>query len=295
MDLQQTRRERRAAERKAKKLELKKQRLADLAGPTPEEDALLDDIANGRFPDPCESLPEPAEDTQPASISEARLAANRANALLSTGPKSPTGKASSSRNATTTGMTTRDALLPNEDADAYHARLADFRKLYKPAGPLETALVQSIADTTWRLARVPRLEAAILTAAEHTLAAECVDQNPLIRDTMISAKAFLANERQLRNLYLQEARLRRQRDKDIADLHEAQKIRNKTERDDLEVAAKLYLAAQHDRRPFHPADHGFDFSNSDIEDFLKGVRAARIAHSTLDRDAGRAVSAGRRS
>jgi len=52
-------------------------------------------------------MPKP----QPANqISEARLAANQANAQLSTGPTSVTGKAASSLNALKTGLTGRTVL-----------------------------------------------------------------------------------------------------------------------------------------------------------------------------------------
>ena len=38
---------------------------------------------------------------------------------------------------------------------------------YKPGGPNETDLVDDLADTGWRLKRVPLLEAAILARAEN--------------------------------------------------------------------------------------------------------------------------------
>src|SRR5579863_5462974 len=44
--------------------------------------------------------------------------ANRQNSLLSTGPKTPEGKAASSRNALKTGLTGRTVLLPGDDAEA---------------------------------------------------------------------------------------------------------------------------------------------------------------------------------
>lgn len=52
----------------------------------------------------------------PQSISLNRLAANRANAPLSTGPATAEGKAKSALNALKTGLTGKTVLLPNEDA-----------------------------------------------------------------------------------------------------------------------------------------------------------------------------------
>ena len=48
-----------------------------------------------------------------------QLAANQANSQLSTGPKTPEGKATSSLNAVKTGLTGRTVLLPGDDAAAY--------------------------------------------------------------------------------------------------------------------------------------------------------------------------------
>ena len=73
-------------------------------------------------------------------------------------------------------------------------------------------------------------------------------------------------------------------EKHMAELRKTQQERIQQERRDLDVAAKLYLAAQHDRKPFRPADHGFDFSLSDIHNYLDGMRAANIARRKLQTD-----------
>ena len=51
--------------------------------------------------------------------SERQTAANRANALRSTGPKTPEGKAAVRLNAVQHGLLARDAVLPGEAADAF--------------------------------------------------------------------------------------------------------------------------------------------------------------------------------
>ncbi len=101
---------------------------------------------------------------------------------------------------------------------------------------------------------------------------------------MIELRTFLTYEKQLRNLQLQEVRLARRYEKDTAELRKMQLERDQREAIDLDVASKLYLAAKHDNKPFHPGDHGFEFSMDDIESYLEGVRAAHITRATLSKD-----------
>ena len=96
-----------------------------------------------------------------SQTSPAQLAANRANAAHSTGPITPEGKTVSSRNAVTTALTGRTILLPSDDLLAYETHLAAYAKRYQPTTHDQTVLVQSIADTDWRLARIPHLLLAL--------------------------------------------------------------------------------------------------------------------------------------
>jgi hypothetical protein len=58
--------------------------------------------------------------------SDRQTEANRRNALLSTGPKTPEGKAIAALNALKHGLLSRDALLPGEDEDALIHGSVDF-------------------------------------------------------------------------------------------------------------------------------------------------------------------------
>src|SRR5215469_2428732 len=87
--------------------------------------------------------------------SAAQATASRINGALSHGPTSEEGKATSSLNSLKTGLTGRTVLLPSEDAALYEAHLAQFQNRYQPVGDQELALVQSLADAHWRLARIP--------------------------------------------------------------------------------------------------------------------------------------------
>ena len=92
----------------------------------------------------------------------ARIEANRANAQLSTGPRTAEGKQRSAMNATRHGLTGRTALLPDEDPQAYQEFCANFRDDLKPKGTLEEQLVQTLADSKWRLNRCRAIEQSIL-------------------------------------------------------------------------------------------------------------------------------------
>ena len=70
----------------------------------------------------------------------AKRDANRQNARRSTGPKSAEGKARSSRNAVTHGLTARPA--PGEPTEAYRANLAEWVADLRPRGIVERTLAE---------------------------------------------------------------------------------------------------------------------------------------------------------
>ena len=79
----------------------------------------------------------------------------------STGPRTEAGKQRSSQNALTHGLTAASPVLATEDLAAYQLHCRQFLDEYKPATPTETQLTQELADTAWRLNRIPSLEAAL--------------------------------------------------------------------------------------------------------------------------------------
>ena len=89
--------------------------------------------------------------------SAARLAANRRNALKSTGPRTPEGKDAARRNALKHGLTAA-TIPPAEDPSAFESRAASFRQTLKPATDYHAWLVDEIAATTLRLDRARRME-----------------------------------------------------------------------------------------------------------------------------------------
>ena len=66
-----------------------------------------------------------------------QIAANKANAKKSTGPKTAEGKVISKMNAVTYGFLAECALMSTEDADEFEALRAMLLKVFKPHGKYE--------------------------------------------------------------------------------------------------------------------------------------------------------------
>ena len=98
-------------------------------------------------------------------------------------------------------------------------------------------------------------------------------QESEVRKQLIEAKIFLAYQRQLNNLSIQESRLRRQREKDMAALREHQKTRKRDQANQLYKAALQYIRAVREDRheDWEPAANGFELPIEQIE-----VRALEI-------------------
>ncbi len=93
----------------------------------------------------------------------AQILANRSNAQLSTGPRTPEGKTAAARNAVRHNLSgSTFALLPGEDPSAFDRLAAACRAEFKPRGEHEIFLVDEMIQARWRILRIRRLEAAAL-------------------------------------------------------------------------------------------------------------------------------------
>jgi len=176
-----------------------------------------------------------------------RAAVNRANALLSTGPRTDAGKQRSSLNALRHGLTAASPVLPSEDRAAFEDHRRRFFVEYQPATATESQLVQELVDTSWRLNRIPLLEADLFSQ----------DASP---QTLVPLLATLG---------LHSQRLSRQFQKSLGLLREIQSDRAERERRDLKDAAALLELHKHKGVPFEPAQHGFVFSKDTVERFAQ--------------------------
>ena len=94
--------------------------------------------------------------------SQSRIEANRRNALKSTGPTTPEGKAAVRYNSLTHGAFAADLLLPDEDAEAFRTLEAGFLQSYQPASQAEEFLVNRMILAAWRLHRLVAMESRVL-------------------------------------------------------------------------------------------------------------------------------------
>jgi hypothetical protein len=173
-----------------------------------------------------------------------------------TGPRTAAGKQRSSMNAVTHGLTSRSPVLATEDKAEYQLHCRQFLDEYQPATATETQLTQELADTAWRLNRIPHLEAALLDRAA----------NPPTEQARIDFDIVDAH-RALATLGLHYTRLSRQFQKAVGQLREIQSDRAERERHDLKEAAALLEFHKHKGLPWEPADHGFVFSKDRVEAF----------------------------
>ena len=94
--------------------------------------------------------------------SEKQIEANKRNALVSTGPLTPEGKALVSQNAVKHGIFAKDLIITAGDGkedEQEHKELLDGLILsLHPSGQMECLLVEKIAADYWRLRRVLRFE-----------------------------------------------------------------------------------------------------------------------------------------
>jgi hypothetical protein len=204
---------------------------------------------------------------QDRPVSQNRLDANRQNAQHSTGAKTPEGKEKSKMNALRNGLTGQTVLLPTDDAVAYQSFIDSLYKQWSPVNDQEKRLTQLIADTEWRIQRVAALETNIFAVGRIEQPLELFSES----EGVLHAKIHLIYEKQFKNLALQERRLRNQHKSDTTKLEQLQQDRiekakqaeqalSDEKKAIFERAIRIANKCIHLKKPFNPAEFGFEFS-----------------------------------
>jgi hypothetical protein len=236
-----------------------------VSDPTPDPRAPAPDAESAT---PAPAIPEPAPKRP---FSERRLAANRANALKSTGPRTPEGKRRSALNATRHGILSQVLHLPEEEMAAYDEFTAPYVASLAPVGQTETELARACADLQFRLHR--------LSAAEHNLFALGHEEHgdrwdtghPESHAAMTFVETLRCSKDPLATLSLYEQRLSRRFLQTLNKLHQMQKERKALEQEQLK---QLYMMSLHHPEPetLEPSEFGFVCSSAEWKMFYKRIQ-----------------------
>lgn len=96
---------------------------------------------------------------------ERQIQANQKNAKRSTGPKTTEGKAIVSKNAVSHGIFSRQLVLEDESREEFEEIRREFYEQFHPEGFLERLFCERALSAIWRLSRVSKIEALIISDA----------------------------------------------------------------------------------------------------------------------------------
>ena len=117
------------------------------------------------------------------ATSQARIDANRANAQLSTGPKTEEGKQKSSANAVVYGFTAAKLYIRPEEQEIFNVLATELRFELTPDGVTEHLYFDQILHASWNIQRCAIVEAELQAeaAANGLLDAVLSDDEALIK------------------------------------------------------------------------------------------------------------------
>jgi len=119
--------------------------------------------------------------------SERQRAANRRNAQLSTGPRTPEGRAISSRNSQQHGVLSQRVTTDVEKNEIYERMLNSFMAEYGPRSETEILLVERLANLFWRERRLIQTERSQLSLQQSDIYAASMakDQSLTLTDQLL--------------------------------------------------------------------------------------------------------------
>ena len=210
-------------------------------------------------------------------ISEKQLAANRANAQKSTGPRTEETKKIVSQNALRHCLTGQVTLMPDEDRTAHDNFCAAIVGDLAPEGALETQLAQAIAEDNWRMNRGRAVETNLFALGAFCPPGPTIDTgHNQIDDAVRAAQVFAADPKQFHLLSLYMQRTNRDMEKTLNRLTTLKAERKALRQQDLEEAAALHQLNEIKHLPPQTVEiktkNGFVFSTAEIGAFLDRKR-----------------------
>ncbi|HEX3875570.1 MAG TPA: hypothetical protein VHW24_01200 [Bryobacteraceae bacterium] len=229
-------------------------------------------------------------------VSQDKLEANRRNAQLSSGPRSPEGKRRSSLNALRSGLHGAIVCLTAEDLAAFTSQCAAIRAQLAPDGPLEEFYATSIAENMFRAVRARSLENSVFASGFRQHVDSIHSGHPEVDAALAQSETFLREAHQLHLLTVYESRLSRLISRDTATLQALQTERKTAHSRAQQEAQQLSKVAAHEGHAYNPGDDfeppsahgGFVFSARElqrIEDRQKRLARAAALRDQLERAA----------
>jgi hypothetical protein len=197
-------------------------------------------------------------------ISEKQLEANRNNALLSTGAKTPEGRKRSSLNALRHGITGQVTTMTDEDRAAHDNFSKALIQDLAPEGAMETQLAQRIATDSWRLNRISAVEDNLFALGQLQNGGQACPDVPQIDAALTTAHTFTLESKQLQLLTLYEQRINRAIQKNLAMLKQLQAARQAAYEAAMKEAAALLTLSEMRGMEYSPKQDGFVFSRDQI-------------------------------
>ncbi len=177
------------------------------------------------------------------SPSPARLAANRANAQLSCGPKTPEGKAAVSQNRWRHGLTGEFMTLAWEREEDFQQLVADLRSEHQPSTPTEKLLVDNMAQHYWLMQRALSLQSLCFNTKLPTCREE--------KDLALYLRYQTTHERAFHKCLRELATLRAERRKEVVGFESQKRLAATEHRKNLDETRKESAEIRH--RQLHTA------------------------------------------
>jgi hypothetical protein len=149
------------------------------------------------------SDPKNSDQTQPKKVSsDRRIAANRRNAKLSTGPRTPEGKARVAQNRLKHGLTGEGrGWIRGEDGAAYENLYNILMEEHQPATETEAHQVELLAHNQWKIRRCAMIEIAAMARS-----VSWTKGHPELTDEVMRATRYMSAARRSYTMALAELR-----------------------------------------------------------------------------------------
>src|SRR3954452_8705213 len=162
------------------------------------------------------------------TISEAQLAANRANALKSTGPKDCT---TTKFNGIKHGLTATHALLPWEHAEDLQSIVEAFEHRWKARDNYELIMIRNAAENFWRMTRGTRMETNMLEVLANNEIQSSGHKPQELHAGHLETIGFMKGRHTVEHFRRYDAHLQRTFEKSLKRVQEMASLRTKEQRE----------------------------------------------------------------